>query len=494
MKFLPRLFSTGYAEGGWRLTGERKDASTRRASAGPSYTFSGVPYQTNWDVNRAVRDGYEKVTLVSRGVNAIASSTSRLPIVCRKGDRDLGDIVDSRVADMLNQRTSSFEVGRYFRWRLSQQIQLSKMGAMVEVVRGRLGQPIAYHLLPPAFTRPIPDPNTFISGWEIRLPSGEVDTLFPEQVRWIKTPHPTDPYSGSTIFEALGIAVDQAFYARLYNRSFMQNDGRPGGLLAVKGDLDEDDAAELRRRFSGGPQQAGRTSVISADEVNWVDTAVTPRDAQYVQTLGLTDAELMMGMGLSKTILGDSSGTTFDNADADWEVYWRTTARDHMDLIESGFDEDTPDGMHIRHDVSSIAVLQRDLQQRLDKASADFKAGLITLDEWREIAGKEPLDVPGSRVVWIPGGLVPIGTQEDTAAAEKLTVVGPPPPPVLDPATGLPLPPESIGSGDTAPSIGSGATGHQRAQLRALPSTGTEGDYSSKVLEPDDVEPARTWL
>ena len=87
----------------------------------------------------------------------------------------------------------------------------------------------------------------------------------------------------------------------------MAHDGRPGGLLAIKGEVDDADAEELRNRFSGGPTQAGRTAVIEAEDVTWVDTALSPRDAQYVQSRGLTKEEILLALGVPETIIGNAS-------------------------------------------------------------------------------------------------------------------------------------------------------------------------------------------
>ena len=161
---------------------------------------------------------------------------------------------------------------------------MSSRGAFIEKVKGRDCGVIALNLLPPQHTAPIPHPKTFISGYEVAMPTGEKIILKPEDVLWIRRPHPLDPYLSLTQMESAGIAIEIENLAKVYNRNYLLNDGRPGGILVVKGEIDEDDKDELRNRFRGNLTRAGATTVIAADDgVDFVDTSSNPRDASYVQ-------------------------------------------------------------------------------------------------------------------------------------------------------------------------------------------------------------------
>jgi phage portal protein BeeE len=85
------------------------------------------------------------------------------------------------------------------------------------------------------------------------------------------------------------VAIEIENLAKIYNRNYLLNDGRPGGLLVVRGEIDEDDKEELRNRFRGNLARAGHTTVIAADDgVDFVDTSANPRDAAYVQMVFLS--------------------------------------------------------------------------------------------------------------------------------------------------------------------------------------------------------------
>jgi len=259
------------------------------------------------------------------------------------------------------------------------------------------------------------------------LPAFDPDSNDTNSVIWLCKPHPTNPFSGTVAVEAGSMSLDQDWYARLYNRNFLMNDGRPGGLLTVKG-LGDEGVDVLQQRFSGGPSQAGRTSVIEAEDASWLDTAISPRDAQYQQLRTITKEEILEGIhGVPDTILGMAANRTYDNADAEREVYWTETMNPHLWIQERALEVLTSGGIHddvrLWHDVSNIEVLNRAYEKRVSGAMDQFNAGLITIDEFRKLTGREPFNVPGSRVVFVAGSKAPIGDEGDTKAAQKLTVL-----------------------------------------------------------------------
>lgn len=445
-KFLPVLLKDGARDV------EVKDASTRR-SIGSRLGFLGRlskwSYTTGWDVDRAVRDGYERVLWAYRCIDAIASNEARLPIRKVKGEERDGAPLKDPVLRLLNRRANDWESAFIFRYRLVSQLLLSKKGVFVEVVYSNAGEPVRLHLLPPGDTNIVPDANEFIKGFNVNLGEGEPQFLPAKdpatgkpKVIWIRKPHPIDPYMGVTPLEAAGLSIDMDYFARLYNRTFLLNDGRPGGILGIKGDLEEADAQELQSRWSGGPNQAGRVSVIEAESLDWVDTAISPRDAQYAQILKMTKDDLLTGFGTPESVLGNASNRTYENADAEREVFWQETMPSYLDLIDGAFDAITEGGLEddtfLIHDVSTVEALQRASWKRREQLLKELTQGAITIDEYREAIEKDAFDVPETRSLWIPSSQTQIKAEEDREDDEETE----PPVPALPPAPVQPaLPP-----------------------------------------------------
>lgn len=387
-----------------------------------------------WDMEKAVRDGYERVGMVFRCVDAIATTQSRIPIqrvqVDPKKSRNQFTVVDDpNIWRLLNFKANTYESSQQLRYRVSSTLLLSRRGAFIEKVPGKGGEIESIHLLAPGQVKPIPDPKTFVSGYQIMRGDSVIDEVDPENVIWLKVkPHPMDPYQQMTPLVAAGIASETDFLARVFNRNFLMNDGRPGMLISVRGQLGQEDAQELKARFSGGYSQAGQTSVIEADGIDIADMAVNARDMQWHEMLQGNKMDIQLAFGVPESVLGNASGRTFDNADAERENFYIDTMMPHCDAFAMGMDRltgDENDDEVLAFDYSTVDVLQRMENRRREELRGEFDKGLITVDEYREGSGKTPFNVAGTRVLYGKANTIGIAQNDgDQAELAKITIVG----------------------------------------------------------------------
>ena len=372
----------------------------------------GKPYRDSWDIERAYREGFQKVTWVNRCIDAIAGNQSRLPVVLREDNSPSGRIIkktDRKILDLLNTKSNMGENSFVFRYRLSSQLLMSSRGAFIEKIRSRDGELIALQLLPPQHTAPIPDPKKFVSGFEVDMRNGTKVVLKPEDVVWIRKPHPLDPYLSLTPMESAGIAIEIENLSKLYNRNFLLNDGRPGGLLVVRGEIDDDDKDELRSRFRGNVNRAGAVTVVSSDEgVDFVDTGQSPRDANYVQMRQIQKEEILAAFGVPESVIGNAAGRTFSNAAEEHKVFWNETMLPHLETIARGLDE-LDEEYYIDFDVTDVPVLVLYKQERDKYLMSEFQTGLITGNEYREGAGRKQIDSELMNAMLANPNLTPIG-------------------------------------------------------------------------------------
>lgn len=375
--------------------------------------IAGKPYKDSWDIERAYREGMAKVTWVNRCVDAIAGNQARLPAMLRADNSPDGKIVknnkDNKILDILNTKANMGENSFVFRYRLSSQLLLSSRGAFIEKVRGRDGSIVALQLLPPQHTAPIPDPKTFVSGFEVDMRNGTKVTLKADDVIWIRKPHPLDPYLSLTPLESAGIAVEIENLSKIYNRNFLLNDGRPGGMIVIRGEIDDDDKDELRARFRGNINRAGSITVVSSDEgVDYVDTGASPRDANYIQMRQITKEEILASFGVPESVIGNASGRTFSNAGEEHRVFWNETLLPHLELIARGLDE-LDDEHYIDFDTSDVPILILYKQERDRYLLDEFQNGLISGNEYRNLTGRKKIDSDLMQAMLANPNLTPIG-------------------------------------------------------------------------------------
>lgn len=379
----------------------------------PGYTERG--YRDSWDIQKAYREGMQKVTWVFRCIDAIAGNQARLPVVLRKGNSPEGEVVrrgDHPLLDILNTKANEGENSFVFRYRLSSQVLMSTRGVFIEVIRNRIGEVLALQLLPPDYTAPIPDARRFVSGFEVELPGMQKKVLSPDKVLWIRRPHPLNPYLSLTPMESAGMAIEIENLAKLYNRNFLLNDGRPGGLLVVKSEMDEDDKDELRSRFRGNLNRAGGTSVISSEQgVDYVDTGSNPRDAAYSDMRQVTKEEILTAFGVPESAIGNAAGRTFSNAAEELRVFWMETMLPHLEVLARGFDELDPTHYvdFYTDEVPIIIVVKQERERYLREEMND---GAISFNEYRVETGRKPVESELADSLLANPNLTPIGNTE----------------------------------------------------------------------------------
>lgn len=423
--------------------------------------FAGKAYSDSWDIERVYKEGMQKVTWVSRCIDAIAGNQARLPIVLRKDNSPTGEILtgskakNSEILKILNTKSNIGENSFIFRYRLSSQLLMSTRGVFIEKIYGRDGGIIALNLLPPQSTAPIPDPKNFVAGYEVRMPNGSIITMKPKDVIWIRRPHPLDPYLSMTPLESAGIAVEIENLAKVYNRNYLLNDGRPGGLLVLRGEIDDDDKEELKSRFRGNIARAGATTVISSDDgADFVDTSASPRDAAYIQMRQITKEEILASFGVPESVIGNAAGRTFSNAGEEIRVFWNETMLPHLEPIARALDE-LDEEYYIDFDISNVPVLILYEQERNRYLKEELGQGLISTNEYRIGTGRKEVDSDLADSLLMNPNLTPIANtkkkMEEPAQAGVMGAPGMPPgAPGMPP--GMPgMPPGMPGAEGAAP-------------------------------------------
>ncbi|MEU2968935.1 phage portal protein [Streptomyces ardesiacus] len=455
-------------------------AETKDLLAGGVYTSMSYAGVTNvwgtpgradgWDLERVIIEGYERSIWTFKSVEAISKHASTLPIQIGRGgdEREFEEVLeDHPLLKLLNKKANPLETGDVFKKRLSAQLLLSKKGVFIEKTKSRGGVLVRLDLLPPDRVNIIPDDEnaTYVKHFEFTDYNGHIRELDPEQVIWIRDPHPIDPFCGVTPLEAAGLSVDLDVKARTYNISFIDNDGRPGGIVGI--DLDGVDAKEvdrIQKRLAPGAHNAGQLTLVGTGPggVTYVDTSARPREMAYETLSSTAKNEILSAFGVYESVIGNASERTFNNADREEWNFWAHTELPHLNLIASAFDPDLSDDWVIRFDTSRVQALEFPRRQAREEARKEVEAGLMTIDEYRKIAGRPAFNTPQTRALWISPQKAPVPANDQDAAALGLA-----PDPGADEAT----PPGELLAGEADQSAAAAV-----ADARALEPAPTAAD------------------
>jgi HK97 family phage portal protein len=501
---------------------ETKALPDRVRASSSAYVVPGIPYSQNWHTKRAVEEAYRVNPVVYRAIEVICTNAISQRIQMRRGDPENGPEIDAahdrtRLLYVLNRRSNPWETARVFRHRMVAQYLLSSKGVYIEVIRSHSNGYAMLNVVDPDLIEFVPDHADPMHAFRIRTPNSATGFDYlprfdpeqdvrtqPSSILWIRSPDPLVQWQGMSPVQAAGLAIDLDRYAQLYNRRFLQNDGRPGGLLSIKGNVNPDTMEIIQSQFMGGPESAGRTTVIQADSTSYSDTSGSPRDTMWGDTMDRTRRDICTAFGVPESVLGDASGRTFSNADAEYAMFWEhrmlplvRSLDDQLDILTG---PDSAD-LYLRHDLSKVWVLGRYERERQDRLAADQEAGYISMDDVREAKGYTRLNVPATRVLWIPPGKLAVAMADNPHDAKEAAAA----------PIGGPVNAASMGSGAAQvggapnPSAGSGyaagdtdylgnssgsSTGNADLRLLAGSGRGSGGGFEnmSAVDDPRELE------
>src|SRR5690606_13326527 len=126
--------------------------------------------------------------------------------------------------------------------------------------------------------------------------------------------------------------VETDWFAKIYERNFLKNDGLSAGILAFAEEMDDEDVDELEAMLSGGPERAGKVAILdAAEKLQYIKTGAAPDASRSAELRAAARDEIFGALGVPLTVgLGNAAGRTFDNADAEKEVFWEETMDTHL--------------------------------------------------------------------------------------------------------------------------------------------------------------------
>jgi HK97 family phage portal protein len=274
-----------------------------------------------------------------------------------------------------NNEMSSFEFWRTVFWRY-----LFRKGAFVEIGEG------ATELLLPEIDKV--KPRRIGEDLVYMVDGGE--DLEPCEVLHFRGPS-FDGFTGSTPFEDASTELDLALNALEFAKNFFENGGAPSGYYTSNSKSISPKLLEYikeqHRNEIAGIKNVGRTPVLS-DGFEWRPIGGNPEQSQLsgVRSAAVADVARLLNLPLS-LLDGDPSESA--------KTQFVECLRSHGEVFEAEctFKLLTPAeravGMCIEHDFS--ALRRSDPTAKVDDLTKGFGFGAVTIDEWRQGCGLEPL-------------------------------------------------------------------------------------------------------
>lgn len=214
--------------------------------------------------------------------------------------------------------------------------------------------------------------------------------------------------------------IGNAIAAARYLDGFFRNSASPKGALMTDKVLAPESAAALRQAWNDrhmGPENAGKLAIFDGG-MKFEPIGMSMDDAQYIELLGFSVADIARIFLVPPHKIGDLSKATFSNIEQqsiDWVVgclvHWieRLEQRFNAYLLSS---RDRALGHYIEFDVNGL--LRGDVTARGNFYKALFYLGAINPNEIRASENRNPYD--GGDRYYLQQATVPVDKIDDMIA------------------------------------------------------------------------------
>lgn len=203
-----------------------------------------------------------------------------------------------------------------------------------------------------------------------------------------------DGFSGSSLFEGAAKELELALNAIDFARNYFRNGAAPSGYYTAPGTLSQkmiDDIKAQHFEELAGLENVGRTPIFGKG-VTWSPYTNDLEKSQLAQVRinAAKDAAQLLGFPLSML-----EGNPTDSAKAEFVESLRL----HLEVFEAELTFkllspiDRAQGYAIEHDLS--ALRRSDPSAKVDDLTKGFGFGAVSIDEWRQGAGLDPLPEGG---------------------------------------------------------------------------------------------------
>ena len=326
-------------------------------------------------------------TIVSRIANSVSSVEWHLYRKSTDQRRRYGPAQDTRTEvvrhwalDVWNQ-PNPFMTRQEFVEVFSQHLELCGEGWWVVGRDDRSTLPLEVWPVRPDRMLPVPHATRYLAGYEYREASGKTVPLKLDEVVFLRSPNPVDPYRGMGPVQSLLVDLDANRYSAMWNRNFFRNDASPGGIIEVDRRLSDDEFDEMVLRWREqhqGVSNAHRVAVI--EQGKWVDRAFSMRDLQFGELRTVSRDIIREAFGYPKPMLGAVDDINRANAEAGELVFARWVVTQRLERIKQALNSDFLPlfgATDLEFDYENPVPPDREADLREQQAAVDMAVKLI---------------------------------------------------------------------------------------------------------------------
>lgn len=356
-----------------------------------------------------MKEPYRDHAWVYAGVTAIAQNISRVPLVFRSSN---GRTVQDNVFTALFEKPNPLMgLGQFieaiFIW-------LHIRGECVVILDRDNDRAVPREMTPadPQDFEPVVNEGTQqIVGWVFR--KGAVEIPFEtHEILFMRFFNPEHPIRGLSPLQAARDGLNQDILANQFNIAFFENNGTPGGVVEVPGNLQQTQFNRLKQQWADnhqGVKKAHKVAVLEGG-ASFKQMILTQKDMDFLNQKNWNRGEILAVLRVPKIEVGVTDDTNLAIIKEQRKDFWEKNLVPKMELVEwylwsQVFSKINGGRTWAEFDTSNIDALQAGLLDKIKTAETMFRMG------WTPNQINRRLNLGLEENPWGDQGYIPTNTQ-----------------------------------------------------------------------------------
>lgn len=350
----------------------------QRSNLASAYEMSvGAATWGNWDVKKAVKEGYVASGWVYIAISKIAKTAASVPWVVFNADGEAQ--WEHPLSRVLAKPNPSFSRQDLMELVVSWLNLTGKAYLHKVIVRGRTSElwPVSPDRVEPVASK---DPVKLIDRFKI---DGKNSAHFtPETAIYLRFFDPSDPLGGIGPLQAAAKAVDIDVEQQHWNKAAMENRGVVDGIFTIKQSMSEAQSNSLwekiKERYLG--RRNARVPALFNGDVVYQRTALTQVETDFQASRRWNRDEILSILGVPAVLVGALEASTYNNYQSSLQIFWTSTIipllDDIKDTLNHSLAGELQDGYWIGYDLSDVSALRENEDSKAKTASTLWEMGV----------------------------------------------------------------------------------------------------------------------
>jgi HK97 family phage portal protein len=361
----------------------------------------------------ASKKGYKSLVWVRRCINVIGDALGSVPwkVYKQLPDGRLHELVNHSLAKLLNQPNPYFTRKEFYS-ALSAQLNLCG-NSYIEIVQARK-KPFEMYLLNPSWTKPVPDPVTYLSHYIVDPGAGITPVQMPvDDVLHFKYYDPENQYVGCSPISSARKTVDLEHAAITWNQGIFDNSAVPGGVLKVPANtLRPAERVKLKEEIETGftKENIGKPMILWGG-MEWESITLSQQDIEFLRQRQVNKYEICAVLGVAPQMVGANEDPTYANYDVARQSFWEDRIIPELDWLQIMFQNKLApyfgDDLLVMPDISGIPALQKSFAQKVETARTMYTMG-YPANELNRRLKLGMADLKWGDVWWAPMNMMPV--------------------------------------------------------------------------------------